>query len=51
LLDRERAALGDDLVTDLVRATDPDRAHAHALQEMLSTIFQLSSPDTTRPSA
>jgi cytochrome P450 len=47
LLDRKRAAPGEDLVTDLVVATDRDGALTR--QEMLSTIFQLvvAGHDTT----
>ena len=46
LLARKRAAPGEDLVTDLVRAADQD---ALSEQEMLSTIFQLvvAGHDTT----
>jgi cytochrome P450 len=47
LLARKRAAPGQDLVTDLVRAADQDGALSE--QEMLSTIFQLvvAGHDTT----
>ncbi|HEX5812294.1 MAG TPA: cytochrome P450 [Pseudonocardia sp.] len=47
LLDRKRAAPGEDLVTDLVVAADRD--HALTEQELLSTIFQLvvAGHDTT----
>ena len=47
LLARKRAAPGEDLVTDLVRAADQDGALSE--QEMLSTIFQLvvAGHDTT----
>ena len=47
LLDRKRAAPGEDLVTDLVVAADRDGALTE--QEMLSTIFQLvvAGHDTT----
>jgi cytochrome P450 len=47
LLAHKRAAPGEDLVTDLVRAADQDRALSE--QEMLSTIFQLmvAGHDTT----
>jgi cytochrome P450 len=47
LLARKRAAPGEDLVTDLVRAADRDGALSE--QEMLSTIFQLvvAGHDTT----
>lgn len=47
LLARKRAAPGEDLVTDLVRAADQDGALSE--QEMLSTIFQLTvaGHDTT----
>jgi len=47
LLDRKRAAPGEDLVTDLVRAADEDSALTE--QEILSTIFQLTvaGHDTT----
>jgi cytochrome P450 len=47
LLDRKRAAPGEDLVTDLVNAAD--RQHALTEQEMLSTNFQLvvAGHDTT----
>jgi cytochrome P450 len=47
LLARKRAAQGEDLVTDLVRAADHDGALSE--QEMLSTIFQLvvAGHDTT----
>jgi cytochrome P450 len=47
LLARKRAAPGEDLVTDLVRAADQDGALTE--QEMLSTIFQLvvAGHDTT----
>src|SRR4029077_765816 len=47
LLARKRAAPGEDLVTDLVRAADQDGALFE--QEMLSTIFQLvvAGHDTT----
>jgi cytochrome P450 len=47
LLDRKRAAPGEDLVTDLVRAAD--QGGALSKQEMLSTIFQLvvAGHDTT----
>jgi cytochrome P450 len=47
LLARKRAAPGEDLVTDLVRAADHDGALSE--QEMLSTIFQLTvaGHDTT----
>src|SRR5207247_11425031 len=47
LLARERAAPGEDLVTDLVRAADQGGALSE--QEMLSTIFQLvvAGHDTT----
>jgi cytochrome P450 len=47
LLGTKRAAPGDDLVTDLVRAGDDDGALTE--QEMLSTIFQLvvAGHDTT----
>jgi cytochrome P450 len=47
LLARKRAAPGEDLLTDLVRAADQDGALSE--QEMLSTIFQLvvAGHDTT----
>jgi cytochrome P450 len=47
LLGRKRAAPGEDLLTDLVRAADQDGALSE--QEMLSTIFQLvvAGHDTT----
>ena len=47
LLARKRAAPGEDLVTDLVRAADQDGTLSE--QEMLSTIFQLvvAGHDTT----
>jgi cytochrome P450 len=47
LLELKRAAPGEDLVTDLVRAADRDRALTR--QEMMSTIFQLvvAGHDTT----